>query len=90
MHPVLSAQSLGDSNFLVTFSNVPAGDFVIRLRGEEGSATSRTSAGSSSIQRQAPTQFRTSSISLTVSKNLTLVFCMDVGLLERRGLLIWS
>lgn len=68
-----SLQSLGDSNFLVTFSNVPAGDFVIRLRGEEGSATSRTSAGSSSIQRQAPTQFRTSSISLTAQGNTTSV-----------------
>lgn len=81
-HAVFSAQSLGDSNFLVTFSNVPAGDFVIRLRGEEGRATSRTSVGSSNVLRQVPTRFRTSSVSLTVSKNLTLVIlyvCETVG-----------
>lgn len=88
-HPVFSAQSLGDSNFLATFSNVPAGDFVIRFRGEEGSATSRTSAGSSNIQRQVPTRIRTSSISVTVSKIRTSVFYMDVGLLERDGALMF-
>nr|XP_019939288.1 PREDICTED: von Willebrand factor A domain-containing protein 7-like [Paralichthys olivaceus]XP_019939289.1 PREDICTED: von Willebrand factor A domain-containing protein 7-like [Paralichthys olivaceus] len=66
-----SVQSIGSGNFLVTFSGVPAGNFVVRLKGEDSSATSRSSH--SSFQRQASTQIRTSSISVTAQANNTNV-----------------
>nr|XP_046264832.1 von Willebrand factor A domain-containing protein 7-like [Scatophagus argus] len=64
-----SLQSLGSGNFLVTFTGVPAGDFVVRLKGEDSSSTSRTTP--SSFQRQASTQIKTSSISITAQVNNT-------------------
>ncbi|XP_077936646.1 von Willebrand factor A domain-containing protein 7 isoform X1 [Gasterosteus aculeatus] len=64
-----SLQSVGSGNFLVTFSGVPAGDFVIRLRGEETSSTSRSTQRS--FQRQASTQITTSSISVIAQANNT-------------------
>ncbi|XP_073335897.1 von Willebrand factor A domain-containing protein 7 [Pagrus major] len=66
-----SLQSLGSGNFLVTFSGVPAGDFVVRLRGEDSSSTSRSTT--STFQRQASTQIKTSSISVTAQVNNTNV-----------------
>ena len=65
-------QSLGSGNFLVTFSGVPAGDFVVRLRGEDSSSTSRSTT--STFQRQASTQIKTSSISVTVSAPLCIIY----------------
>ncbi|KAG8014446.1 von Willebrand factor A domain-containing protein 7 [Nibea albiflora] len=62
-------EEVGSGNFLVTFSGVPAGDFVVRLRGEDSSSTSR--ATPSSFQRQASTQIKTSSISITTQANNT-------------------
>ncbi|XP_078146731.1 von Willebrand factor A domain-containing protein 7 [Centroberyx gerrardi] len=67
-----SLQSVGSGNFLVTFRDVPAGDFVVRLKGED-SATSRSTATSSSFQRQASTQIKTSSISVTAQANSTTI-----------------
>ncbi|TKS68922.1 von Willebrand factor A domain-containing protein 7 [Collichthys lucidus] len=64
-----SVKGFGSGNFLVTFSGVPAGDFVVRLRGEDSSSTSR--ATPSSFQRQASTQIKTSSISVTTQTNNT-------------------
>ncbi|XP_049427227.1 von Willebrand factor A domain-containing protein 7 [Epinephelus fuscoguttatus] len=64
-----SLQAVGDGNFLVTFSGVPAGDFVVRLKGEDSSSTSRSTP--SSFQRQASTQIKTSSISVTAQVNNT-------------------
>ncbi|XP_028444696.1 von Willebrand factor A domain-containing protein 7 [Perca flavescens] len=64
-----SLQSVGSGNFLVTFSGVPAGDFVLRLRGEDSGSTSRSTL--SSFQRQASTQIKTSSISVTAQANNT-------------------
>ncbi|XP_035515350.1 von Willebrand factor A domain-containing protein 7-like [Morone saxatilis] len=64
-----SLQSLGSGNFLVTFSGVPTGDFVVRLRGEDSSSTSRSTP--SSFQRQASTQIKTSSIAVTAQANNT-------------------
>ncbi|CAL1601722.1 unnamed protein product [Knipowitschia caucasica] len=55
-----------DGNIVVTFSNIPAGDFVLRIKGE-GSATSR--ATPTSFQRQASTQLKPSSISVTAQVN---------------------
>ncbi|XP_063333347.1 von Willebrand factor A domain-containing protein 7-like [Pelmatolapia mariae] len=60
-----SLQSLGSSDFLVTFSGIPAGEFVFILKGEDSSSTS------SSFQRQASTQIKTSSISVTAQANNT-------------------
>ncbi|XP_041640427.1 von Willebrand factor A domain-containing protein 7 isoform X2 [Cheilinus undulatus] len=64
-----SLQSVGRGTFLVTFSGVPAGDFVVRLRGEDSSSASKSTP--SSFQRQASTQIKTSSISVTVHANNT-------------------
>ncbi|XP_077460412.1 von Willebrand factor A domain-containing protein 7-like isoform X1 [Stigmatopora argus] len=62
-------QSLGGQNFLVTFSVPPTGDFVIRLRGQDTSPSSRSST--SQFQRQASTQIKTSNITLTAQANST-------------------
>ncbi|KAF0037607.1 hypothetical protein F2P81_010481 [Scophthalmus maximus] len=64
-------ESLGSGNFLVTFSAVPAGDFVVRLKGEDSSSSSRSTA--SVFQRQASTQMKTSGISVTAQANNTNV-----------------
>lgn len=64
---LFSAQSMGASNYLVTFTNVPAGDFAVQLEGEESPACI-TPAGTRNVQRQMPTRFRTSSVSFTVRK----------------------
>nr|XP_046264804.1 von Willebrand factor A domain-containing protein 7-like [Scatophagus argus]XP_046264811.1 von Willebrand factor A domain-containing protein 7-like [Scatophagus argus]XP_046264819.1 von Willebrand factor A domain-containing protein 7-like [Scatophagus argus] len=58
-----SLQSLGSGNFLVRFSAVPAGDYVVQLRGQDSSSSSRSTP--SSFQRQASTQIKTSSVSVT-------------------------
>ncbi|XP_042340189.1 von Willebrand factor A domain-containing protein 7-like [Plectropomus leopardus] len=65
-----SLQMMGGGNFLVTFTGVPAGNFVVRLKGEDSSSASR-STSSSSFQRQASTQMKTSSISVTAQSNNT-------------------
>ncbi|TNN54197.1 von Willebrand factor A domain-containing protein 7 [Liparis tanakae] len=62
-------ESVGSGNFLVTFRGVPAGGFVVRVRGEDSGSTSRATPGS--FQRQASTQIRTSSISVTTQFNNT-------------------
>ncbi|XP_030589549.1 von Willebrand factor A domain-containing protein 7-like [Archocentrus centrarchus] len=64
-----SLQSLGSGNFLVTFSGVPAGEFVLILKGEDSSSTSKST--SSTFQRQASTQIKTTSISVTTQANNT-------------------
>ncbi|CAL8332408.1 unnamed protein product [Lota lota] len=69
-----SVRVLGSSNYLVTFSNVPEGEFSVHLRGEESaSATSRSTAAPHTFQRQAPTQIKTSSISVSAQANATSV-----------------
>ncbi|XP_059193156.1 von Willebrand factor A domain-containing protein 7 [Centropristis striata] len=66
-----SLQSVGSGSFLVTFIGVPAGEFVVRLKGEDSGSTSRkTSTG---FQRQASTQMKTSSISVTTQANTTSI-----------------
>ncbi|CAK6969157.1 von Willebrand factor A domain-containing protein 7-like [Scomber scombrus] len=64
-----SLQELGDGNFLIHFNGVPAGEFVVRLRGEDNSSTPRSTP--TSFQRQASTQIKTSSISVTTQANDT-------------------
>ncbi|KAF3687457.1 von Willebrand factor A domain-containing protein 7 Protein G7c Precursor [Channa argus] len=62
-----SIQSVGSGTFLVTFSGIPAGEFAVCLKGEDSSSTSGSTP--SSFQRQAPTQIKTSSISVTARAN---------------------
>ncbi|XP_039890247.1 von Willebrand factor A domain-containing protein 7-like [Simochromis diagramma] len=64
-----SLQSLGRSDFLVTFTGIPAGEFVLILKGEDTSSNSKST--SSSFQRQGSTQLKTSSISVTAQANNT-------------------
>ncbi|KAM9856777.1 von Willebrand factor A domain-containing protein 7 [Aulostomus maculatus] len=64
-------QPLGGGSFLVRFSDVPAGEYVVQLTGEDSSSTSRSSHNR--FQRQASTQIKTSSISLTAQVNNTIV-----------------
>ncbi|XP_059903279.1 von Willebrand factor A domain-containing protein 7 [Gadus macrocephalus] len=69
-----SIRALGNSNYLVTFPNVPEGEFSVRLRGEESaSTTSRSTSAPGTFQRQANTQIKTSSISVSVQANATSV-----------------
>ncbi|KAK7929289.1 hypothetical protein WMY93_005684 [Mugilogobius chulae] len=65
-----SAVPQSDGNILVTFNNVPAGEFVLRIKGED-STTSR--AATTSFQRQASTQIKSSSISVTAQVNNTSI-----------------
>ncbi|XP_068178147.1 von Willebrand factor A domain-containing protein 7-like isoform X2 [Antennarius striatus] len=66
-----SLQPMGSGNFLVTFSDVPAGDYTVRLRGEDSSSTSRTVPNT--FQRQASTGIKTSSISVLAQVTTTNV-----------------
>uniref|UniRef100_A0A3Q2YF42 von Willebrand factor A domain-containing protein 7-like n=1 Tax=Hippocampus comes TaxID=109280 RepID=A0A3Q2YF42_HIPCM len=62
-------QSLGTTGFLVTFNEIPAGDFVVRLRGGGGDSSSQSTP--SMFQRQAPTRIRTSNIAVIAQVNIT-------------------
>ncbi|XP_029003260.1 von Willebrand factor A domain-containing protein 7-like isoform X2 [Betta splendens] len=64
-----SLQSVGSGSFLVTFVGIPAGDYVVTLRGEETSSTPVSLP--ISFQRQASTKIRTSSISVIANVNQT-------------------
>ncbi|XP_008274830.1 von Willebrand factor A domain-containing protein 7-like [Stegastes partitus] len=66
-----SIQSEGSGNYLVTFTGVPVGNFVLILKGEDSSSSSRSTP--SSFQRQASTQIKTSSISVTPQVNNTSI-----------------
>ncbi|XP_077380730.1 uncharacterized protein LOC144020798 [Festucalex cinctus] len=61
-------QSLGGTDFLVRFNEIPVGDFVVRLRGDRSLIFPSTQ---SMFQRQASTQIRTSNISVTAQVNTT-------------------
>ncbi|XP_014906404.1 uncharacterized protein PB18E9.04c-like [Poecilia latipinna] len=56
-----SVQSIGKSDYLVAFREVPAGSFLVWLTGQETNSSSTPN----SFQRQASTQIRTSSLSVT-------------------------
>ncbi|XP_061572640.1 von Willebrand factor A domain-containing protein 7-like [Cololabis saira] len=64
-----SLQSNGGDRYLFTFSGVPAGDFVLVLKGETSNSPSMSTP--SSFQRQAPTRIKTSNITLTADVNTT-------------------
>ncbi|KAG7485170.1 hypothetical protein JOB18_004258 [Solea senegalensis] len=58
-----SLQALGGGNFFVTFTGIPAGEFVVLLKGEDSNSATRSTT--TSFQRQASTRIKTSSISVT-------------------------
>ncbi|XP_061625320.1 von Willebrand factor A domain-containing protein 7-like [Phyllopteryx taeniolatus] len=62
-------QSSGATDFLVTFNEIPAGDFVVRLKGGDSNSSSRST--SSRFQRQASTRIMTSNISVVAQVNTT-------------------
>ncbi|XP_077379831.1 von Willebrand factor A domain-containing protein 7-like [Festucalex cinctus] len=63
-------QSFGATNFLVSFNEIPAGVFVVRLRGELQDNSSSPST-QRIFQRQDSTQIRTSNIIVTAQVNTT-------------------
>ncbi len=56
-------EKVADGDFLVTMNSVPAGEFIVRVKGER--TFSRSS--NSRFQRQSVTQLRASSVVITVS-----------------------
>ena len=54
-------QEMGGGDFLVTVSQVPEGDFVVMMKGEEKATSSR-------FQRQRTTQMSLSNVIITVHK----------------------
>ncbi|XP_028302235.1 von Willebrand factor A domain-containing protein 7-like isoform X2 [Gouania willdenowi] len=64
-----SIQWMGSGDYLVTFREVPSGDFVLLLKGEYSNSTSRSTR--TSLMRQASTQIKTSSILVTAQVNNT-------------------
>ncbi|XP_022075423.2 von Willebrand factor A domain-containing protein 7-like isoform X2 [Acanthochromis polyacanthus] len=67
-----SIQSLGNNDFLVRFIAVPAGEFAVRLTGQDTSSTSRSRSTLNTFQRQASTQIKTSSLSVTAQAGITI------------------
>ncbi|KAJ7997393.1 hypothetical protein DPEC_G00228520 [Dallia pectoralis] len=66
-----TVESVGSRDYLVTVNTIPAGEFVVRLKGE--STGSATRAAPSSFQRQSSTRLRTSTV---------VVVAQAVGALE--------
>ncbi|XP_069024123.1 von Willebrand factor A domain-containing protein 7 [Embiotoca jacksoni] len=62
-----SLQSMENGIFLVTFSGVPAGDFVLLMKGEDRNLSLKSTPDT--FQRQVSTQIKTSSISITTQAN---------------------
>ncbi|CAG06131.1 unnamed protein product [Tetraodon nigroviridis] len=57
--------------FLVTFPDVPSGEYAVHLKGEDNTTASRSTPNI--FQRQASTQIKTSGISLTAQANTTSI-----------------
>lgn len=62
-------ENIAGGDYLVTMTNVPTGEFVVRVVGEKRSLRSSNSI----FQRQSVTQFRASSVVITVSTVLSFV-----------------
>uniref|UniRef100_A0A8C5H930 von Willebrand factor A domain-containing protein 7-like n=1 Tax=Gouania willdenowi TaxID=441366 RepID=A0A8C5H930_GOUWI len=58
-----TVQALDNNNFLAEFTEIPAGDYVVRLIGQESNPTSRSTP--TMFQRQASTRIKTSSLTVT-------------------------
>ncbi|KAI5107707.1 von Willebrand factor A domain-containing protein 7-like [Silurus meridionalis] len=71
-------EEVASGQYLVTFTSIPAGKFTVRVLGK----LSSTKASDSTFQRQTPTQFQTSNLTITTQpvgtvapgKQLTLPF----------------
>lgn len=65
-------ENVAGGDFIVTMTNVPTGEFVVRLMGEKSSLRSSNNV----FQRQSVTQLKASSVIITVSTVLlfTLFF----------------
>nr|XP_061792057.1 von Willebrand factor A domain-containing protein 7-like [Nerophis lumbriciformis] len=64
-----TSEFLGGTDYLVTFNEIPDGDFVLRLRGTSNSSKSTANM----FQRQAATQISTSNVSVTAQVNITII-----------------
>ncbi|XP_035034947.2 von Willebrand factor A domain-containing protein 7 [Hippoglossus stenolepis] len=60
-------ESQGSDNFLVRVDQMPSEEFVVRVRGQDGSSSSGI------FQRQTPTNFRASNVTITADSNPILV-----------------
>ncbi|XP_010903895.2 von Willebrand factor A domain-containing protein 7-like [Esox lucius] len=58
-----TVESVGSRDYLVTVNTIPAGEFVVRLKGESTSTATR--AAQNIFQRQSSTRLRTSTIVVT-------------------------
>lgn len=56
-------EEVASGQYLVTFGSIPAGEFTVRVDGQTSSSTSL----GYTFQRQSPTHFRTSCLTITVS-----------------------
>ncbi|KAB5581392.1 hypothetical protein PHYPO_G00175120 [Pangasianodon hypophthalmus] len=71
-------EDVGSGQYLVTFNTIPAGEFTVRVVGQIGSSRS----SDNTFQRQSPTQFQASTVTVTTEpvgtaepgKQLTLPF----------------
>ncbi|KAM7374447.1 hypothetical protein PAMP_007103 [Pampus punctatissimus] len=61
----------GGGNFLVWVDRIPSVEFVVRLKGQDGNATSRASLNV--FQRQSPINFRSSNLTIIADSNSILV-----------------
>ncbi|KAM9314807.1 von Willebrand factor A domain-containing protein 7-like [Pholidichthys leucotaenia] len=62
-----SIQSLNNNDFLVRFTEVPGGQYVVRLRGADSSSSATSTE---SFERQASTQITTSRLSVTAQDSV--------------------
>ncbi|XP_069395717.1 von Willebrand factor A domain-containing protein 7-like [Paralichthys olivaceus] len=60
-------ESQGSGNFLVRVDQMPSEEFVVRVKGKDGSSSSGV------FQRQSPTSFRASNVTITADSNPILV-----------------
>lgn len=54
-------ETQGRGKYLVRVEQIPSVEFVVRVKGQDGSATARV------FQRQSPTNFQASNVTITVS-----------------------
>lgn len=59
-----TVESRGGGDFLVRVDKMPSAEFVVRVKGQSSGSTSKAST---TFQRQSSTNFRPSSITITVS-----------------------
>ncbi|XP_053478045.1 von Willebrand factor A domain-containing protein 7-like [Ictalurus furcatus] len=76
-------EEVASGQYLVTFNSIPAGEFTVRVAGQISSSRS----SDNTFQRQSPTQFQTSSVTITTQpvgtiepgKPFTLPFTVETS-----------